>query len=137
MNHVTFPLLVPPLLDQSLERTAQSLALAERVGDPALLFWAATMRRIAAACACDFEELDRCLGIAGSQAERLDQPSLNWLQTFSRATRALVAGDADLAEQLATEALQIGTESANLMPLGYSDRSSWVWPSYAERWGSS
>ena len=111
LNHVTLPLLVPPLLDQSLERTAQSLALAERVGDPALLFWAATMRRIAAACASDFEELDRCLRIAGSQAERLDQPTLNWLQTFSRATRALVAGDADLAEQLATEALQIGTES--------------------------
>jgi class 3 adenylate cyclase len=111
LNHVTLPLLVPALLDQSLERTAQSVALAERVGDPALLFWAATMRRIAAACACDIEELDRCFGIAGSQAERLDQPTLNWLQTFSRATRALVAGDADLAEQLATEALQIGTES--------------------------
>jgi hypothetical protein len=69
------------------------------------------MRRIAAACACDIEEVDRCFGIAESQAERLDQPTLNWLQTLSRALRALVAGDADLAEQLATEALQIGTES--------------------------
>jgi len=111
LNHVSLPLLVPPLLDQSLERSAQSLALAERVGDPALLFWAATLRRIAAACAGDIEELDRCFGIAGSQAEQLDQPTLNWVQTFSHATRALVAGDADLAEQLATEALQIGTES--------------------------
>jgi tetratricopeptide (TPR) repeat protein len=111
LNHVALPLLVPPLLDQSLERTAQSLALAERVGDPALLFWAATMRRIAAACAGDIEELDRCFGIAGSQAEQLDQPTLNWVQTFSHATRALVAGDTDLAEQLATEALQIGTDS--------------------------
>jgi hypothetical protein len=111
LNHVSLPLLVPPLLDQALERSARSLALAERVGDPVLLFWAATMRRIAAACASDIEELDRCLGIAGSQAEQLDQPSLNWLQTLSRATRALVAGDANLAEQLATEALQIGTDS--------------------------
>ncbi len=111
LNHVSLPLLVPPLLDQSLERTARSLALAERVGDPALVFWAATMRRIAAACAGDIEELDRCFGIAGSQAEQLDQPTLNWVQTFSRATRALVAGDTDLAEQLATEALQIGTDS--------------------------
>ena len=33
------------------------------------------------------------------------------MQTFSRATRALVAGDADLAEQLATEAHDIGIES--------------------------
>jgi len=69
------------------------------------------MRRIAAACAGDIEELDRCFGIAGSQAEQLDQPTLNWLQTFSRATRALVAGDTELAEQSATEALQIGTDS--------------------------
>jgi class 3 adenylate cyclase/tetratricopeptide (TPR) repeat protein len=111
LNHVSLPLLIPPLLDESLERSAQSLALAERVGDPALLFWAATMRRIAAACACDIEELDRCFGIAESQAEQLDQPTLNWVQTFSHATRALVAGDTDLAEQLATEALQIGTDS--------------------------
>jgi hypothetical protein len=111
LNHVALPLLVPPLLGQSLERSARSLALAERVGDPALLFWAATMRRIAAACACDIEEVDRCFGIAESEAERLDQPTLNWLQTLSRALRALVAGDADVAEQWATEALQIGTES--------------------------
>ena len=111
LNHVALPLLVPPLLDQSLERSARSLALAERVGDPVLLFWAATMRRIAATCACDIEEGDRCLGIAASRAEQLDQPSLNWLQTLSQATRALVAGDADVAEQLATEALQIGTDS--------------------------
>ena len=44
-------------------------------------------------------------------AGQLDQPSLNWLKTLSRATRALVAGDADVAEQLATEALQIETDS--------------------------
>jgi class 3 adenylate cyclase len=111
LNHVSVPLLVPHLLDQSLERSARSLALAERVGDPALLFRAATVRRIAAACAGDIEELDRCFGMAGSRAEQLDQPTLNWVQAFSRATRALVAGDADLAEQLATEALQIGTDS--------------------------
>ena len=53
--------------------------------------------------------LDRCFEIAGSQAEQLNQPTLNWVQTFGRASRALVAGDPDGAEQLATEALQIGT----------------------------
>ena len=36
---------------------------------------------------------------------------MNWLKTLSRAIRALVAGDADVAEQLATEALQIETDS--------------------------
>src|SRR5260370_17945565 len=47
----------------------------------------------------------------GSLAERLDQPTLNWVHTFTRALRALIAGDTDHGEQLATEALQLGTES--------------------------
>src|SRR5260370_33243561 len=47
----------------------------------------------------------------GSLAERLDQPTLNWVHTFTRALRALIAGDTDHGEPLATEALQLGTES--------------------------
>jgi tetratricopeptide (TPR) repeat protein len=43
-------------------------------------------------------------------AEQLDQPTLSWTNTFHRAKRAQIAGDTDLAEQLATEALQIGTD---------------------------
>ena len=138
LNHVTLPLLVPPLLDQSLERSARSLALAERVGDPALLFWAATMRHIVAACAYDIEELDRCFGIARSQAEQLDQPTLNWVQTFSRAPPGPWSPETPTwPNSWRPRPSRSGPIPASLMPLAYSDRSSWVWPSNAERWVSS
>ena len=40
LNLLTIPLRVPPLLQQSLTRTEDALALAERLGDPVQLFYA-------------------------------------------------------------------------------------------------
>jgi len=75
-----------------------------------LLFFAAFSRAYVASQASDTEELDRCLNIMASLAERLGQPMLSWSDTTYRATRALIAGDADRAEELATEALKIGAD---------------------------
>jgi class 3 adenylate cyclase/tetratricopeptide (TPR) repeat protein len=111
LNLVSYPLSVPPLLEQSLARTNDALVRAERLGDPVLVFLAAGWRLETAARAGDIDEMDRCLEMAGSLAEQLDQPNLNWWHTYRRATRALIAGDTDRAEQLATEALQIGNDS--------------------------
>lgn len=111
LNHVGFPLLVPSLLEQSLARSAESLERAERLGDPALLFWSATLRGIVAAYDQDIDELDRCFEWSSSIADDLHQPSLNWVQGIRRAGRALIAGDANGAERLASEALGIGSES--------------------------
>ena len=108
--HAFLPLFVPPLLGQSLAWSADAMVRAERVGDPVLLTLAATDGAIAAARATDIDEMDRCLGVMESTAEQLDQPTLNWMSTFHRAARATLAGDTDLAEQLAVEALQIGTD---------------------------
>jgi hypothetical protein len=110
LNNIGLPLSVPSLLDQSLTRSAEALVRAERVGDPVLLCTAASGRRFTAACAGDIEEMDRCLEIKAPLVEQLDQPFLNWVHTLQRATRALIAGDPDHAEQLVTEALQIGTD---------------------------
>jgi class 3 adenylate cyclase len=110
LNHIFLPLHVPSLLEESLARTADALARAERLGDPLVLLWAADFRSIAAASAGDIEEIDRCIEIMGSMAEQLDQPTLNWLNTFIPAARAMIAGDTAQAELLATEALQIGTD---------------------------
>ena len=109
LNNIGLPLSVPSLLDQSLARSAEALVRAERVGDPVLLCAAASGRRFTAACAGDIEEMDRCLEIKAPLVEQLDQPFLNWVHTLQRATRALIAGDTDEAEQLVSEALQIGT----------------------------
>jgi tetratricopeptide (TPR) repeat protein len=110
LNHLFAPLDVPSLLPQSLARTADALGRAERVGDPVLLFWAAFWRGYAATHAGDVDEVDRCGGITGSLAAQLEQPFLHWVHTVTRAMRAQLAGDTDEAEQLAAEALQIGTD---------------------------
>ena len=110
LNHVFLPLAVPSLLQQSLTRTADALVRAERVGDPVLMFWAAQWRAETAARAGDIGEMDRCIEIHASMAEQLDQPIFRWGHTFLCSMRAQLAGDTDRAEELATEALRIGTE---------------------------
>jgi class 3 adenylate cyclase/tetratricopeptide (TPR) repeat protein len=111
LNNLFAPLLVPSLHEQSLARTADSLARAERVGDPVLVFFAAFWRAYVACQASDIHELDRCLDAIVSLTARLEQPMLSWSTTAYRAARSLIAGDTDRAEELATEALKIGTDS--------------------------
>ncbi len=111
LNHIHIALQVPSLLSISLLRTADALQLAERLGDPVQIFWAAQWRAEAAARAGDVEEMLRCVAIHGSIAEQLNQPIFTWDHAFLRAVPAQIAGDTDRAEQLANEALRIGTES--------------------------
>ncbi len=111
LNHLYVPLQVPQLLGPALTRTTDALLRAERLGDPALLYWAAMWRYETAARAGDIDELDRCLEIHGAMAELLGQPVFTWGHRFLQGQRAFIAGDTDRAEALATEALQIGTDS--------------------------
>ena len=82
LNNSCCPSLVPSLHEQSLTRTADALVRAERVGDPVLLFFARITRDVCASLAGDIDEMDRCLDIMGSLAERLDQPTLSWTNTL-------------------------------------------------------
>jgi class 3 adenylate cyclase/tetratricopeptide (TPR) repeat protein len=111
LNQVSLPLRVPPLLDQSLSRSADALARAERIGDPVLLFEAAAVRNVTAVQAGDVVEVDRSIEIARALASRLNQPTISWVLAIEQATRSLISGNTDRAEQLATEALKIGNES--------------------------
>jgi tetratricopeptide (TPR) repeat protein len=110
LNHLYFPLIVPSMLEESLVRTADALVRAERVGDPVLLLWAAGWRSVVAICAGDLDESDRCLDLMGALAEDLHQPTFSWSYKIWCVGRSLIAGDTDQAEQLANEALQIGTD---------------------------
>jgi class 3 adenylate cyclase/tetratricopeptide (TPR) repeat protein len=98
-------------LGQALDWSADALLRAERIGDPVLLFLAADRRFSAACLAGNIDEADRCLEIMELTAERLGQPSFNWGLAFVRATRAQIAGDPERAEELATEAFQIGADN--------------------------
>jgi class 3 adenylate cyclase/tetratricopeptide (TPR) repeat protein len=111
LNHLYIPLQVPQLLGPALTRTTDSLRRAERIGDPALLYWAAMWRYQTAARAADIDELERCLDIHGAMTEKLGQPMFAWGHAFLRGQRAFIAGDTAGAEALAAEALQIGTDS--------------------------
>lgn len=110
VNRIFDPLFVPSLLEERRTQSADALARAERIGDPFVLFLAAGYVVIAAGAAGDIDEIDRCLEIMRSAAAQLDQPQLNWQHMAFRAARALLAGDTDQAEQLATAALQLGTD---------------------------
>ena len=110
LNNFCSALNAPQLLEQSLARTTDALTRAERVGDPVLHFFAADWRAIAAVRSGDIDEMDRCLETVRLLASQLDQPFLNWAYTTDRAMRALIAGDTDHADELATEAFHIGTD---------------------------
>jgi class 3 adenylate cyclase len=110
LNHLHVALQVPSMLEVGLARATQGLLRAERIGDPVLVFWASQWRAESAARACDLEEMDRCLAIHRAMAERLNQPVFTWGHSFVRSLRAQIAGDTDLAEQYATEALEIGND---------------------------
>ncbi len=110
LNQVILPSLAPPLLEQTSARTADALVRAERLGDPVLLFFAAHARATSVFLAGDIDEMDRCIEIMCALAEQIDQPILSWTNTYHLSKRAQIAGDSDLAEKLATEALQIGTD---------------------------
>ena len=111
LNHICYPLYVPQLLDQLMDRTADAVSRAESVGDSVLQFWAAYWRACVAALAGEIDELDRRAAAMKSLVEALDQPMLRWSYLIQRTHRALIAGETEEAERLATECLQVGTDS--------------------------
>jgi hypothetical protein len=110
LNLVAQPLEAPSTLKERVADAIEALALAETLGDPYLLYFAAVYRRISAMCSGDFATAASCLDQMRSLSVRLRQPILLWITSFHDAAEALVVGDHERAEALSTEALQIGTE---------------------------
>ncbi len=114
LNHVAFPMMVPSLVGVLMERTAEAVEQAERLGDPMHRYFAAKWRSQVAARASDFKAADQALARELELAAELDQPLLNWSSGFAASWRALVAGDTDRADQLAQKALQVGTDGGQV-----------------------
>ena len=66
--------------------------------------------------------MDRCLDIIGSRPNASTNRCSNWVHTYERATRAIIAGDTDRAERLANAAVGIGSEAVNPTPPSSSAR---------------
>jgi class 3 adenylate cyclase/tetratricopeptide (TPR) repeat protein len=110
LNLVEQPLEVPPTLEQRVVDATEALGLAETLGDPNHLYWATVYRRISAMAGGNIEIPTQCLAQARSLSDRLRQPILMWVTAFHEAAQALLLGDPERADTLATEALEIGTE---------------------------
>jgi class 3 adenylate cyclase/tetratricopeptide (TPR) repeat protein len=110
MTNTAYALIAPPMLATQLERTAEGRSRAERLGDPVLEFFACNWRRGACAQIGALAEMDRCTERMAELAVAIDQPLLTWVHTFSLAWLAMIRGETDAAERLATEALAIGAE---------------------------
>ena len=111
LNAVMHPLGVPHLIEQSLRWSDEALVRSQRLGDPVLLFWTLAYRVYYTTNAGNLDERDRCLDMVETLADQLNQPILDWSSGFLAAAKAQIAGDNDLADQLARLAYEIGTES--------------------------
>ena len=110
-NLQQLPLNVPETLPIRLHSTAKSVILARELDDPARLFWSVCADRSNTIQTAQPERSTRHLEVAKSLAERFRQPMMLWVVAYHEAADALVRGESDLAEELATKALEIGTDS--------------------------
>ena len=110
-NLQQLPLNVPETLPIRLHSTAKSVILARDLDDPARLFWSVCADRSNTIQTAQPERSTRHLAVARSLAERFRQPMMMWVVAYHEAADALVRGESERAEELATQALEIGTES--------------------------
>jgi tetratricopeptide (TPR) repeat protein len=103
--------LAAELLEDFLVLSDETMAIADRLGDPVQKFWAATRRFSGHVCIGDMTEVDRCLQLCDELASALGDPALQWVHANDLCMLALVHGDADAGEQYALQAMQIATDS--------------------------
>lgn len=101
---------VPSTLGQRVQDAEESYCLATQLGDPVALFWAGVHRLMVAEQSGDFEVAAGCLATLRAEAERLKQPAMLYWARLCEAADALVRGDHEGAEIMATEAFRIADE---------------------------
>jgi class 3 adenylate cyclase len=111
LNLQQLPLNIPSTLADRLPNSARAVSLAEELNEPVRLFWAMHFDRNNAIQGGDFERASHHLGVMKGLSERLRQPMMVWVTTYHEAVEALVVGDHERAERLATLALEIGADS--------------------------
>ncbi|BBX72114.1 AAA family ATPase [Mycobacterium shinjukuense] len=98
----------PDLMAERMELTSELLALADGVDDPFLGCMAAAMRFFATVEVADIDQARDCAHRAWQLSERTGQPWMRWLARFVATVIAAMAGDLELADQHASDALDIG-----------------------------
>lgn len=98
-------------LAERLPRTAEAVALADTVSDPAALFHALQWRVQACMEVADVEPARTALERMVVLADDLAQPYMRWMARMLEAAFAVIAGDLARAEELATAALEAAMSS--------------------------
>jgi len=98
----------PSTLEERLRHGEELAGLVAALGDPHLAFFTNWYRYSALVEAGRLAEADTVLEVCGRLAGSLGQSMPVWVDTFTRAARALLAGDADTAEALAAEQMELG-----------------------------
>ncbi len=111
INDCSVPLRIPAELERTLVDAREALEVAERLADPVARFWTACLGLIDATRVADFRLAEQCISTMDEMDQRLCQPALQWSTTYTHAAQSMMRGDTARAEELATIALQLGTES--------------------------
>ncbi len=111
LNLQQLSLSIPSTLEERTLATAEALDIARAARDPVRLFLATQFDRTNAVQGGDFDRAARRLDEMRSIAAELGQPTMVWVTTFHEAAEALIRGDHERAEELATAALQLGTDA--------------------------
>ena len=108
LNLVFYALWIPETLDERLDLTVETLALAARVEDPLARYWAASSSCLNLAQAGRVDEAVQQLRAMRELADWLAQPALRWRALHSEAAMALLLGEPDRAEPLVLESFELG-----------------------------
>jgi hypothetical protein len=114
LNLTFFPCWLPERFEEYMATSERALAVAQTLSDPIALGWAAVFRFYACSSAADADGMWDAYEVATSIADDTRQPALRWFTAFFAAWRATVAGDVVFGEQLAADALQVGSDGGQL-----------------------
>jgi class 3 adenylate cyclase/tetratricopeptide (TPR) repeat protein len=100
----------PDTLPQRLVLADETIAAAERTGDPVLRWNAAALNYMSPIESGDIETLRTRVDVVERLARQIGQPYMLWISAICRALRELLAGRLVRAEEFATESLERGGE---------------------------
>jgi class 3 adenylate cyclase/tetratricopeptide (TPR) repeat protein len=111
LSNVVWAIWGPDALKERKSLTEQLLALARRLDDPKLSFWAAVRQWDVGWEAGDRTQAESALATMRTLAAAVPEPTFAWQRLFYEAVPALAEGDLQAAEQWAIEAFEAGTAS--------------------------
>lgn len=111
LNSLCVSLAVPQTLEARREASAESVAIAEELGDVTLRFWSRLGAFQAALGAGAADEAHLSLDLLTSAADECGRPSLRWQAGCLRDSILSLQGDCEVLERSAEETLTVGTDA--------------------------